>query len=193
MKFAGSGLGNVGGAAGAGAAGGCPGAACGVWAGACAGAGGTCCCAEVGAGGKVRASAAMPAKKQNGRVKRFLLLKRASSGSPAGNAIFRAGLRFHQGSGSSPSPAGKTLLRFFHYHPACWLMPIEPCRADKVPGVGFPGAPIDQTSTLTAMGNRRPVPKDFEVTFSTGAACCRLYSERSTRRTTCRTRSNEYP
>src|SRR5271154_1464060 len=30
------------------------------------------------------------------------------------------------------------------------------------------------------MGNRRPIPNDFLVTFSTGAACCRLYSLRST-------------
>src|ERR1700722_21006284 len=30
------------------------------------------------------------------------------------------------------------------------------------------------------MGNRRPIPNDFLVTFNTGAACCRLYSLRST-------------
>ena len=29
------------------------------------------------------------------------------------------------------------------------------------------------------------MPNDLEVTFRTGAACWRLYSERSTRRTTC--------
>src|ERR1700683_850209 len=49
------------------------------------------------------------------------------------------------------------------------------------------------TCTFTAMGNLRPMPKDLEVTFSTGAACWRLYSERSTRRTTCWTRSSEKP
>ena len=49
------------------------------------------------------------------------------------------------------------------------------------------------TCTLTAMGNLRPMPNDFEVTFSTGAACWRLYSERSTRRTTCWTSSRGNP
>src|SRR5271154_1467042 len=34
------------------------------------------------------------------------------------------------------------------------------------------------------MGNRRPIPNDFLVTFNTGAACCRLYSLFST---SCRT------
>ena len=37
------------------------------------------------------------------------------------------------------------------------------------------------------------MPNDLEVTFRTGAACWRLYSERSTRRTTCWTRSRENP
>lgn len=41
------------------------------------------------------------------------------------------------------------------------------------------------TCTLTAMGNLRPIPNDLRVTFSTGAACWRLYSDRSTSRTTC--------
>ena len=37
------------------------------------------------------------------------------------------------------------------------------------------------------------MPKDLEVTLRTGAACWRLYSERSTRRTTCWTRSSGKP
>jgi len=34
-------------------------------------------------------------------------------------------------------------------------------------------------STFTAMGKRRPLPKDFGVTLEDGAACWRLYSLRS--------------
>jgi len=37
------------------------------------------------------------------------------------------------------------------------------------------------------------MPNDLEVTFKTGAACWRLYSERSTRRTTCWTSSRGNP
>src|SRR5215472_2877267 len=39
------------------------------------------------------------------------------------------------------------------------------------------------TCTFTAMGKRRPIPNDLWVTFNTGAACWRLYSDRSTRDT----------
>ncbi len=36
------------------------------------------------------------------------------------------------------------------------------------------------SENLCAMGKRRPMPKAFVVTFRPGAACCRLYSLRST-------------
>ena len=47
--------------------------------------------------------------------------------------------------------------------------------------------PLRYRSILTAIGKRRPLPNDFFVTFSTGAACCRLYSARSTIFKICRT------
>src|SRR6185295_10555582 len=48
---------------------------------------------------------------------------------------------------------------------------------------------LTYTSSLAAMGNRRPYPKAFAEILRPGAACWRLYSARSTMRITRRTTS----
>src|SRR5579859_92065 len=120
VKFAGSGLGNVGGAAGAGDEGAWADAAGACAAGACAGAGGTCSWATTFTSGKTKtASETTPANWRNERVKtnspsqsRFRIVVYASRDSNRGCRDF------HTGSKSETIGIRNTLSRFFHYHPA---------------------------------------------------------------------------